>query len=112
MKIFLLSVLLFGFSAHAFAQAAPPNLPTNEELARDNNLFLSLARKMLKWDVPAEPIKIVGPLYFVGTQGLSAWLFATSDGHILLNTGMPESGPLVIASIRKLGFLSLRTSRS
>ncbi|UZE48543.1 hypothetical protein ONR75_27780 [Rhodopseudomonas sp. P2A-2r] len=61
-------------------------------MARDNNLFLSLARKALKWDEPAEPVRIVGPLYFVGTEGLSSWLFATSEGHILLNTGMPRPG--------------------
>jgi metallo-beta-lactamase class B len=78
MKRLLLSVFLFGFATHAYAQASPPNLPTKEDLAKDNNLFLSLARKMLKWDVAAEPVKIIGPLYFVGTQGLSAWLFATT----------------------------------
>jgi metallo-beta-lactamase class B len=59
---------------------------------------------VLKWDEPTEPIKIVGPLHFVGTQGLSSWLFATSEGHILLNTGMPTSTPLIVESIRKLGF--------
>jgi metallo-beta-lactamase class B len=55
-------------------------------------------------ELPAEPVKIVGPLYFVGTQGLSSWLFATKEGHILLNTGMPSSGPMIVESIRKLGF--------
>ena len=89
--------------AVAASQATAQNLPTKEELARDNNLFLTLARKALKWDVPAEPLKIAGPLYFVGTEGLGAWLFATSEGLILLNTGMPESGPLIVDSIRKLG---------
>jgi metallo-beta-lactamase class B len=89
--------------AVAATQATAQNLPTKEELARDNNLFLTLARKALKWDVPAEPLKIAGPLYFIGTEGLGAWLFATSEGLILLNTGMPESGPLIVDSIRKLG---------
>ncbi len=49
--------------------------------ARDNNLFLSFARKARKWDEPTDPIKIVGPLNFVGTKGLSSWLFVTSEGH-------------------------------
>lgn len=88
----------------ARSQTLPSNPPTKEDLARDNNLFLSLARKALKWDEPAEPVRIVGPLYFVGTEGLSSWLFATSEGHILLNTGMPTSGPMIVESIRKLGF--------
>jgi metallo-beta-lactamase class B len=88
----------------AHSQEAPGRLPTKEDLAKDNKLFITLATKALKWDEPAEPIKIVGPLYFVGTQGLSSWLFATSEGNILLNTGTPKSGPMIAESIRKLGF--------
>ena len=60
--------------------------------------------KQFGWTEPAEPMKVVGPIYFVGTKGLSVWLITTSQGHILLNTGMPSSGPMVEASIRKLGF--------
>jgi len=82
----------------------PPNLPTKEQLANDNNLFLSFARKALKWEEPAEPVKIVGPLYFVGTKGLGVFLLTTFEGHILTNTGMPSSGPMIVDSIRKLGF--------
>lgn len=88
----------------ARSQAAPPNLPTKEDLARDNNLFLSLGRKFLKWDEPEEPVRIVGPIYFVGTKGLGAFLFTTSEGHVLMNTGMPPSGAMMVDSIRKLGF--------
>ena len=88
----------------AGAQDLPPNAPTKEQLANDNKLFIELATKYLQWDEAAEPIRIVGPLYFVGTQGLSSWLFATREGHILLNTGTPKSGPMIAASLRKLGF--------
>ena len=72
--------------------------------ASDPGVLLESLRKRLKWDEPAEPFRIVGPLYSVGTQGLGVFLFATSDGLILLNTGMPGSGPLTEAAIRKLGF--------
>jgi metallo-beta-lactamase class B len=85
------------------AQQQPPN-PTKEDLAKDNKLFLTLARKSLKWDLPTEPAKIVGPLHYVGTAGLASYLFATKEGHILFNTGMPDSGPMIVESIRKLGF--------
>jgi len=57
----LLSMCI-GFGTQAFSQALPPNLPTKEDLARDNNLFLSLARKYLKWDEPAETLKIAEPI--------------------------------------------------
>lgn len=59
-----------------------PNPPTREQLANDNNLFLSVARKALKWKEPEEPTRNVGPFYFLGTKGLGAFLFSTFEGHI------------------------------
>jgi metallo-beta-lactamase class B len=56
------------------------------------------------WREPREPAHILGPLYFVGTKGFAVWLITTPKGHILVNSGLPELGPLVEASIRKLGF--------
>ena len=95
--------MVFAAVTFAYAQTMPANLPTKEQLANDNNLFLSLARKALKWEEPAEPMRIIGPLYFVGTQGLGVFLFTTSEGHILMNTGMPSSGTMIIEAVRKLG---------
>jgi metallo-beta-lactamase class B len=96
--------LAIGTSPPCAAQAPSPNIPTKEQLANDNNLFLALARKVFKWEEPTEPVRIVGPIYFVGTKGLGVFLFTTSEGHILMNTGMPSSGPMIVESIRKLGF--------
>ena len=99
-----LLALAFASAMNGNAQPLPTNVPTEEQLANDNNLFLSLAKEALKWEEFAEPIKIVGPLYFVGTRGLGVFLFTTPEGHILMNTGMPSSGPMIVDSIRKLGF--------
>ncbi len=98
------SICLLNFAVLASAQTLPPNLPSKEQLANDNKLFVFWANKALKWEEPAEPARIVGPIYFVGTKGLGVFLFATSEGHILMNTGMPSSGPMIVDSIRKLGF--------
>ena len=92
------------FCSLPWAQELPDKLPSKEELANDNKLFITLAGKALKWEEPAEPVHIGGPLYFVGTKGLGAFLFATPDGHLLMNTGMPSSGPMILDSVRKLGF--------
>ena len=100
----LLAAFAISVATQGHGQTLPPNLPTKEQLANDNNLFISLAKKALKWEEPAEPVRIVGPIYFVGTKGLGAFLFTTSEGHILMNTGMPSSGPMIVESIRKLGF--------
>ena len=64
----------------------------------------SLVADLKTWVEPAEPLKIAGPIYFVGTRGLAAYLVATPAGHILLDGGMPSSAKDIEASIRKLGF--------
>jgi metallo-beta-lactamase class B len=99
----LAAILFLGLAGPAFAQTTGEE-PTKEMLAKNNQLFLTLARQALHWDEPTEPFHMVGPLYYVGTRGLGAFLFVTSEGHILLNTGMPESGELIVASISHLGF--------
>lgn len=93
-----------GFMLTTAAIAQDAKLPTKEQLATDNKLFLALATKALHWEEPQEPFHIAGPLYFVGTKGLSSFLFATSEGLILLNTGDPTSGPMIEKSITELGF--------
>lgn len=75
-----------------------------DEAAKNPPASLESIRKLLKWDEPAEPARLVGPIYFVGTKGLSVFLITGSQGHIVLNTGMPGSGPLIEKSIRQLGF--------
>lgn len=89
------------------AQTLPPGVTQAELMARlatDNKLFLQLASKAQHWEEPAAPLHIAGPLYFVGTRGLGAFIFATPQGLILMNTGMPSSGPMIADNIRKLGF--------
>lgn len=99
----LAAALALG-SAAAGAQQLPVQRPTAAELAENNALFLALARKALHWEVPEEPLHIAGPIHFVGTKGLGVFLFVTGEGLILMNTGMPSSGPMIEDSIRKLGF--------
>ena len=73
-------------------------------LAQDAPASIAAVAQQMRWNDPAEPMTVVGPIHFVGTQGLTSWLITTSAGDMLLNTGMPPSGELIVASIRKLGF--------
>jgi hypothetical protein len=56
------------------------------------------------WNRPVEAFRIVGNLYYVGASDVSAFLFTTPEGHILLDTGFRETVPLIEDGIRKLGF--------
>ena len=62
------------------------------------------AQDTASWNKPSEPLRIVGPVHYVGTNELAAFLVATADGHVLIDGGLPESAPLIEQSIRKLGF--------
>jgi metallo-beta-lactamase class B len=56
------------------------------------------------WNKAREPFRVFGNTYYVGTDGLSALLVTGDAGHVLLDTGLSQSAPLIDASIRKLGF--------
>ncbi|MDG2005222.1 MAG: subclass B3 metallo-beta-lactamase [Novosphingobium sp.] len=56
------------------------------------------------WSQPTKPFHIVGPIYYVGTQGIASYLIRSQDGLILLDGGLEESAPLIETSITELGF--------
>jgi len=47
---------------------------------------------------------VIGNLYAVGTYGLGVFLITTDEGHILINTGLEDSTPLIRANIEAVGF--------
>lgn len=62
------------------------------------------AEQRREWNRPFDPFRVHGSIYYVGTEGLSAFLIADPAGHVLIDGGLPESAPLILANIRKLGF--------
>jgi metallo-beta-lactamase class B len=54
--------------------------------------------------IPDAPFQIAGNLYYVGATGITAFLLTGPQGHVLIDGGYPETAPLIIASIAKLGF--------
>ena len=56
------------------------------------------------WNTPTEPFHVIDNVYYVGTEGLSAFLFTTPEGHILLDGATPQGAPMIEANIAKLGF--------
>jgi metallo-beta-lactamase class B len=63
-----------------------------------------LAALLVKWNKPTEPFKMIGNVYYVGTDGLASYLITSPQGHILVDTAMPEATSQIKASIEKLGF--------
>src|SRR5882757_11063953 len=63
-----------------------------------------LATLTIAWNKPTEPFKMIGNVYYVGTDGLASYLITSAQGHILVDTVMPEATSQIKASIEKLGF--------
>jgi metallo-beta-lactamase class B len=55
-------------------------------------------------DKPFPPHRVVGNVYYVGSDALAIYLITTPDGHILINSGFEETVPLIRASVESLGF--------
>jgi metallo-beta-lactamase class B len=56
------------------------------------------------WTLPFEPRRIIGNIYYVGSNLISSFLIVTPAGHILIDTGPIEMLPQVEANIENLGF--------
>jgi metallo-beta-lactamase class B len=57
-----------------------------------------------EWSQDFPPFRIAGNLYYVGSYELAAYLIATPQGHILINTGLADSDALIRAHLNTLGF--------
>ncbi len=64
----------------------------------------AVAETPASWTHPVEPFRIVGSVYYVGTEGLGAYLIASPEGHVLLDATLEENAPLIERNIEKLGF--------
>jgi metallo-beta-lactamase class B len=56
------------------------------------------------WTTAFPPFRIAGNLYYVGSQDLAAYLLATPQGHILINSNLESSPALIRKSVESLGF--------
>ncbi|MCX6849043.1 MAG: subclass B3 metallo-beta-lactamase [Verrucomicrobia bacterium] len=63
-----------------------------------------MAQDRSSWTEPFSPHRIAGNLYYVGSRDLASYLITTSEGHVLINSSLEESVPLIRASVEKLGF--------
>jgi len=56
------------------------------------------------WNHPFKPFRIIANINYVGTNNLACYLITTPAGHILIDTAMEESGPIVRGNIESLGY--------
>lgn len=56
------------------------------------------------WTTPFPAFRVAGNVYYVGSKDLASYLVATPQGHILINSSLEASVPLIRASVEQLGF--------
>jgi metallo-beta-lactamase class B len=56
------------------------------------------------WTEPFPAHRVVGNVYYVGSRGLASYLVTSPQGHVLINSSLVESVPLIRANVEKLGF--------
>jgi metallo-beta-lactamase class B len=88
--------LLLVLPAALYSQTSKVLMP--EDLFRRN----IGTREQLNKQFP--PHKIVGNLYYVGTESLGSFLIVTPEGNILINSDYEATVPVIRDSIGKLGF--------
>ena len=64
----------------------------------------ALAQEAPDWTNPFPPYRIIGNIYYVGSQGLASYLITTPQGNILINSNLEKSVPMIRGSVEKLGF--------
>lgn len=79
-------------------------LPAQREALASIDLSVTDCQQCPEWNEPHRPFRIFGNTYYVGTGGLAAILITSPRGHVLIDGALPESAPLIAASVRALGF--------
>jgi len=82
---------------HLLAQQ-PPRVYTIQELFTRNVGSAEQQNKQFP------PHKIIGNVYYVGTESLSSFLVTTPAGHILIDSIYERTVPTIQDSVQKLGF--------
>ena len=57
----------------------------------------------MNWIKPIDPFRIAGNIYYVGTEGLAAYLIDTPDGAILIDGTLEQNATLIEHNIEAVG---------
>ena len=68
------------------------------------SLAVPLAAQPEGWSRPFPGHRVIGNLYAVGTYDLGVFLITSDYGHILVNTALEDSVPLIRRNIESVGF--------
>ena len=65
---------------------------------------LRAQNQQAEFNKPFPPHKVIGNVYYVGSEQLASFLITTPEGHILINSSFETTVPVIRAAVEKLGF--------
>lgn len=101
MRLKKIALFCFGCSLVTFLQEADAQTSI---LERQREMFSRNVGSAEQQRAQFPPHRIVGNLYYVGSESLASFLIATPEGHILINTNWEDSVEILRASVEDLGF--------
>lgn len=72
--------------------------------AEDALAPINWAEAQPHWAAPFEPFRIIGNIYYVGTEGLAVYLIVGEKEHVLIDGGLAGHEQIIIDNVAKLGF--------
>jgi metallo-beta-lactamase class B len=66
--------------------------------------FSAFAQVNPEWTANHAPFRVIGNVYYVGSQDLASYLITTPQGLILINSNLTSSVPLIRKNVEALGF--------
>lgn len=97
----LLAHPVLGLAACATVPAEPAYTPAT--FAEKQAACAGIDDMVQSWSAPAPPVHVHGNTYDVGTCGITALLVTSPQGHVLIDSGVAEAAPMILANIRALG---------
>jgi metallo-beta-lactamase class B len=88
--------------AHLLKLAALAASPLAAQTAED--LFRRNIGSPEQFNKQFPPHKVIGNIYYVGSESLASFLFVTPHGNILLNSCFEATVPVIRSSVEQLGF--------
>lgn len=110
--ILVILVALLGAARDVIAQPTPanqelignPTTSTSPRVWTAQDLFRRNVGTQAQQRTAFPPHKILGNIYYVGTESLSAFLIVTPAGNILIDSTYEANVPGIKESVEKLGF--------
>lgn len=96
--------IIVAFLSLSVSNIAAPETGSDEKDIWKDTVWHQWGQSNPDWIEPITPFRIIGNIYYIGTQGIGSYLIQSEQGHIVLDGGLPQNAEQIAANIVSLGF--------